>query len=133
MSKKTTTYKATRTFGNGAWKTDMPFPPEVIAAGEMRGTMETRGPWSIISKYTALAMEHTDENLDTSHYKPFQTTAIIYGVRSLNNPRECGHDLEGTVSINGQKLRAFTSSHLFEVNGELIDVAILYVCRKDKK
>jgi hypothetical protein len=117
--------KATRNWPKTAWTTDMPFPPEVIEAGEMRGEMECTGPWSIVKSYKAIAMEFTGK--DTSHYGEFNNVAIIHGMRSLLKPKQSGHALEGYVSINGKKRRAFTSSALFTVNGKLIDVSILYV------
>lgn len=121
-------YHASRVWPEHAWKTDMPFPPEVIAAGEWRGESEHVGMWHILTKYRAIAMEMTEFDADKypgTHAK----TAIIYGVRSLEKPKQSGYDLEGYVSINGERLRAFTSSAMFEVNGKLVDVAILYVCR----
>ena len=130
MTTKTATFKATREWPGSTWHTDMPFPAEVIAAGEWRGEYETQGPWHTLSSYRALAVEQTDENLDTSHYETYRTTAVIHGPRQLFNARESGYDLEGKVSINGEKLRAFTSTMMFEVDGKLVDVAIIYVCRK---
>lgn len=129
-------FTATRTWPDSVWHTDMPFPESVVITGEQRGEMVCRGPWSLISQYKALAMEQLEDSRDTSHYDagtPYRTKAVLYGIRSLSHPRESGYCLEGTVSVNGQDHRAFTSSAMFEVNGKLVDVAILYVCRKDKE
>lgn len=125
--KTATKHTATRTWPETAWTTDMEFSPKVISAGEMRGHMETRDPWQSISKYEAIAMEHIAS--DETHFSHYPDKAVLHGVRSLLNPRESGHVLEGTVSIDGKKRRAFTSSALFLVNGKLVDVAILYVCK----
>ncbi len=128
-TKQKTTYTATRTWPDHSWMTDMPFEQSAIDAGEIRGEFETVGPWQLIKSYRALAVEYT--NPETDHYNsyPYYQTAIIHGMRSLLNPRESGHDLEGKVSIEGKKYRAFTSTAMFNVNGKLVDVAILYVCK----
>ena len=126
------TFEATRAWPDSAWHTDMPFDLATITAGEQRGEMKTRGPWQQISKYKALAMEQVDGSEDTEHYKssPLQTKAVIHGMRSLLNPRQEDYQLEGYVSVRGKRRRAFASSALFEVNGKLVDVAILYVCKR---
>ena len=83
--------------------------------------IETRGPWSIISKCRGLAMR---QNFDTGE-------VTIYGQRILSNARQSGYELEGWVSIGGVKRSGFTSSHLFEMeDGHLIDVGILFVREK---
>lgn len=81
------------------------------------GKMTTNGPWSAVISYRALAVDRD---------------GYVYGMRTLHKPRESGHELEGSVSIDGKKFRAFTSSQLFErPDGSLIDVATLYVCKPD--
>ena len=120
-------HKATRVWPNSAWQTDYPFDAEAIASGEQRGNMETYGMWQTISKYEALAVEYV-EDIEKKHFEAYSVEAIIHGARSLLKPKECGHELEGYVSIDGKRRRAFTSSALFVVNGKLLSVAILYVC-----
>ena len=127
-------FEATRTWPDSTWHTDMPFDPAAIAAGEQRGEIEQCGPWRQLVKYQALAMEQVDGSEDKEHYNssPFRTEAVLHGIRSLLNPRQEGYQLEGFVSVQGKRRRAFTSSALFEVNGKLIDVAILYVCKGER-
>jgi len=86
-------------------------------AHEVRANMSFRGPWSIISGFEALCV-HQD----------FGSGEItIYGKRRLQNIKQSGYQLEGTVSIAGKKHTAFTSSHLFELdNGHLISVATIF-------
>lgn len=93
-----------------------------ITKDEQRLEIETRGPWSIISSCKGLTI-----------WQDFTTNEIeIYGYRTLSRPRNSGYELEGYVSIAGEKRSAFTSSHLFELeNGHLIDVGILFA-RKNK-
>lgn len=91
---------------------------EAVASGEGHFRVRTRGPWGIIHKLEGLAVEKTSDGV------------IIHGMRSLFDLRESGYQMEGRVSIDGKKLRAFTSSQMFTVNGKLVDVAILYVCRQ---
>lgn len=81
---------------------------------EVRGSLKTYGPWQIARSYRALAMD--------MHGR-------VFGIRTMSNVRESGYELEGRVSIEGRKYRAFTSSKLFSrEDGSLCDVAIVYVC-----
>jgi len=58
-----------------------------------------------------------------------QDTLTIHGERSLDKAQESGYQLEGKVTLGGDRWRAFTSSQLFELpSGKLVDVAILHVC-----
>jgi len=99
----------------GAWKlphNDVWNVPDDVH--ELRFEFETVGPWSIIRKLRGIAM-----TLDGK----------VFGERSLLNPKESGYQMEGQVSIEGKKYRAFTSSQLFErPDGSLCDVAMLVVC-----
>ena len=80
---------------------------------EVRGEMDF-GPRHVVRSYRALA---TDKD------------GYIYGIRALSKPKGSGYVLEGHISIDGKKIRAFTSSTLFQrPDGSLVDVAILYVC-----
>jgi len=88
-----------------------------ITKDEQRLDIETRGPWSIITKCKGLTIK---QDFDTG-------TVTIYGYRTLSNTKQGGYELEGNVSIKGVKRSAFTSSHLFELeNGHLIDVGVLF-------
>lgn len=89
--------------------------------------IETHEPWGIVSKVRGLAVERITEGTYPNVGNTLRV--IIHGVRSLSNPRESGHQMEGRVSIDGKRRRAFTSSMLFRLpDGKLCDVEILYVC-----
>jgi hypothetical protein len=52
----------------------------------------------------------------------------IYGIRSMTDVHEEGHDLEGRVSIGGKKYSAFTGKTTFlRPDGKYVDVATLHV------
>jgi hypothetical protein len=120
---------ATREWPDSVWKlADNPvwnIPP---GNEDIRGEVTTRcGPWGIISGYRALAIAW--DTFDESHYGRYAKTQKVFGVRTLSRVRECGHDLEGVVSIGGKKYRAFTTSVMFErPDGSLTDVAAIHVC-----
>lgn len=99
------------------WPVGVEFPREIIN-GEVRFDFDTRGPWSILTKLEGLAIEKTE------------TGVRVFGWRRLQRPRESGYGHEGHVSVDGETRRAFTSSQLFLVDGALVNVAILYVCKK---
>ena len=102
------------------------------AAGEKRGEISTRGPWSIITRYRAVCADHVSpEGPECATWyggvRGVTGALVVYGVRSLDKPRESGYELEGFVSIRGRKFSAFTSSQLFTLpNGKLLNCAILY-------
>jgi hypothetical protein len=100
------------------WPTGKPFPVKIDEKGDSPFEIQTRGPWGTVSKIRGLAVEKTDRGL------------IVHGKRSLDKARESGYDMEGRVNIQGKSYRAFTSSQLFLVNGELVSVAILYVVKR---
>lgn len=85
------------------------------------GIMETVGMWHIIKSYKALCGSaiYTKEG-----FKPC-TEQTFYGIRTMYNIRQSGHVIEGYVSVNGKKYTCFSSSQLFEIDGKLIDVAIV--------
>lgn len=94
-----------------------------LPSGEIRGEMKTLGMWSIPVNYIALAM--------SCDFGPHSTpiNAVLYGIRTLTNVRQSGYELEGTVSVNGNKYRGFTSSCLFQrEDGSLVSVATIHVC-----
>lgn len=86
------------------------------------GELKTIGCWQIPVSFKALCCSavYTKEMFTRCSQKTF------YGVRTLTNIRQGGYELEGYVSINGKKHSAFTSSELFEVDGKLINVAIIH-------
>jgi len=109
------------------WPSGVPFPLE-ISNGEARFEIEKRpGGWGGISKIVGLAIsKEFPEGVGTPR-TPGQSGITVYGVRAMSNPRESGYQQEGYVSIAGKKYSAFTSSHLFSVDGKLVDVGVLYV------
>jgi hypothetical protein len=100
-----------------------------ITADEIRGEMQTRGPWSIPVSYKAICVS-IKRGVLPGHYSETVTEKTVYGMRSLSGVKQSGYCLEGTASINGRKYKAFTSSELFEVNGRLINVAVIHACTK---
>lgn len=93
-----------------------------IAKGEARGELETWGPWQQPLVYKALCMsvEYADGR---------RISATAYGIRTMGQPKQSGHVLEGRVSVLGKSVRGFTSSQLFELeDGSLVDVAVIYAC-----
>ncbi len=88
--------------------------------GEIRGELKHVGPWQIPVSYKALAISGK-----TWDGEPMR----VYGLRTLTNVRESGHDLEGKVSLHGKRYRGFTTSVLFQLpDGKLISVAAIHVC-----
>jgi hypothetical protein len=90
---------------------------------EIRGELKTFGPWSIPVSYKALCISAVYGEYSEPQSK------TIYGKRSLLNVKEDGYSLGGKVSIGGKKYRAFTSSQLFQIEGKLIDVAVIHACK----
>jgi hypothetical protein len=107
---------ASDTDKTAVWPAGVPFVLPIVN-GECRFAFETRGPWSLLVKLEGLAVEKT------------ATGVRVWGVRALKAPKESGYNHEGRVNVGGETLRAFTSSQLFLVEGKLVDVGILYVCR----
>lgn len=106
----------------GAWKlakNDVWNVPDA-PTNEVRFNIETSGSgWNVIVGIAGLAIEPDGK---------------IWGWRKLHKPKESGYVHEGVVSVGGEKLRAFTSSRLFErPDGSLCDVGVLYICRKKEK
>ena len=96
---------------------------------EVRGELKTRGPWQITVSYKALCTN--------THYVPKEKAKFtaesdafhVYGTRTMSNVKQSGYSLEGRVSICGKKVRAFTSSQLFQLpDGKLVSVAIIHAC-----
>ena len=92
---------------------------------DVRGEFETVGPWSIVKSYKALAISRV---YPKDHSNSFPESITLYGSRTLSKPKESGYQLEGQVSINGEKRRGFTSSVMFDVEGKLCEVAAIHVC-----
>lgn len=95
-----------------------------ITKDQIRGEMETRGPWQMISKYKALVMSANYVKQDYVGHRIKDRK--FYNRRVLSNPEQSGYALEGNVSIGGKRYSAFTSSVLFDVEGKIIDVAVIH-------
>jgi hypothetical protein len=93
-----------------------------MSLDEQRGELKTVGLWQIPVSFKALCISATYTKEGFTKF----TQKIIYGTRTLTDVKQGGYELEGYVSVNGKKYSAFTSSQLFEVDGKLIDVAIIH-------
>ena len=94
-----------------------------INSGEKRMEIETRGVWSPCSSLTGIVerAEFTPERSGSKRWVEF------YPARRMANPRSCGYDMEGRISLNGKKVSAFTSSQLFKLpDGTRVGCAILF-------
>lgn len=91
--------------------------------------LKTRGPWNIILKLSGLAVEYIYEPGEIFNKK---SKIIIYGERTLSRPRQMGYAMHGHVSIDSKREGAFTTTQLFEVEGKLIDVAVLRIVKKQE-
>lgn len=87
------------------------------------GEMKTQGVWQICTSFKALCVSKTYDK--SKMYTEVKET-VLYGLRTMSRPKQGGYELEGYVSIKGKKYSAFTSSQLFNVDGKLIDVAIIH-------
>jgi hypothetical protein len=97
------------------------FTPEEIEAGEKRLESVHSGPWSICQSLRGIV-----ERAEFGEYSR-KMWVEFYPARKMSNPRSCGYDMEGTISLGGKKSSAFTSSQLFELpDGRLIDCGILF-------
>lgn len=90
---------------------------------EQRGELKTFGVWNIPVSYKAICLCSTWDK-DSLISKRIETK--IFGLRTMTNVRQGGYELEGFVSVGGKKYSCFTSSQLFEVNGKLINAAIIH-------
>ena len=97
--------------------------------GDISGEMVTVGPWQIPVKFVAPAASYTWKN---NGYCDFIESVTLYGKRTLCRVKESDYKLEGIVSINGVKRRAYTSSIMFELpDGRLYNVATIQVRMMD--
>ena len=94
--------------------------------GEVHYQIETVGPWGICKSITSPATVSKWE--DGPGLGKVETEITFIGFRKMSNPESLGYEMEGNVSYEDKKVRAFTSSKLLEVDGHLINVGILHVC-----
>lgn len=100
-------------------------PQSAIDAGEMRGEIKHVGEsaWRVPVSYKALCVTATWGE----HSR--RLTETVFGMRTLSAMRSCGYEMEGKVSVNGRKVRGFTSTQLFELpSGRLMNVATIHAC-----
>lgn len=107
--------KANAITNAGSWKLEnnevwnIPAKP----TNQVHFEMVTVGPWQIIKTLKALVID-----MDGG----------VYGIRSMYAPSEIGYTSFGRVSLNGKKVKAFTSSRMFErEDGSLCDVAVFII------
>ena len=112
---------------------DLGITEKALEMNEQRGELKSVGPWSIPVSYKALAMSTVWTPEDERHYSSEIDKETAYGLRTLTDVRQSGHQLEGRVSINGKRYSAFTSSQLFEIDGKLVDVATIQVRMEKQK
>ena len=87
---------------------------QAIIDGKKRFDMETIMPWGYLVSLRGLAVTATwSNNVHTGHRN--LETHTLHGDRQLSHPVEAGYQLEGTCSVNGKNMRAFTSTVMFEV------------------
>lgn len=108
------------------WPAGVPFPVP-IEGGEARFEYEfSSGMYRALGKLTGLAITHS------TGARAAGEAVTVYGVRSLQSMKQEGYAIHGTVKVCGKRHGAFTSSQLFQVEGELVSVAILFVCAERK-
>lgn len=98
-----------------------------ITKDEIRAEYKTYGPWNIVVSYEALCI--SNEYNETGIF-PEKVSTEIYGKRKLSKIKESGYCLNGYVSVNGEKRKAYTSDILFDVEGKLINVATINLIKK---
>ena len=110
------------------------FTQKDLDKGERRFETEHSGPWEILTKCRGMVLEHVSfEDAEKNYRGSYTHYYIFHGFRSLDKPKQSGYDLEGKISLNGKNIRAFTSSQLIDVEGKLVNLAILYPAYKWSK
>lgn len=97
-----------------------------LTGDDKRLDVETVGPWQIPVRIRGLCVTtEFDKACGYTRSKGF----ACFGVRTMTQPRQSGYEMEGRVSVGGRKVRAFTSSRLFELpDGKLISAGIIFAC-----
>lgn len=100
---------------------------KAIEAGEFRLDVKTKGVWQIPVSITGVCVsarwiDQPWGGRNVSHY-------TLNGIRTITKPEALGYEMEGRLSLNGVKVRAFTSSVMFQIQetGKLVSVAVLFV------
>jgi hypothetical protein len=124
------TFDIEREGGAFRWPDDKPLP-EGTKDGERRlETEQEKGGWARLTSVRGLAVMSVALD-NTECYVSTQTYRVL-GDRNLLSFRESGYQLEGRVSIDGEKRSAFTGSILVIKKDEtgkdkLYDLACLHV------
>lgn len=93
---------------------------------DVRLEVKTRGLWQIPVSITGHVMEAewTEEKYGTRNVK----TKTFHGVRTAGNLQQLGYEMEGRVSLNGKKVRVFTSHVLLQLpDKKLVRLGVLFV------
>lgn len=92
---------------------------------DVSGKTVTSGRWGIIAKFSAPCIRL---NWKKTEYGAIIESVTLYGWRTIGNPKESGYNLEGTVSVKGRKISAYTSSALWRLpDGRLISSATINI------
>lgn len=103
------------------------FSPAELSAGEKRLTVKSVGEWHVPVSATGLAVSF-DHDADRADYYANPQPLIVYGERTMTNWKQLGYEAEGKVSIGGKRVRAFTSSKLFQLpDGQLLSCGVLHL------
>lgn len=106
-------------------------PMSAIESGELRGELETRGPWQLPVSYRALCTSTVYTDKDRAMRSAQTDSVTAHGMRTLTQCTQSGYALEGRVTVGGKSYSAFTSSQLFNVrlsdgSRKLVDVAAIH-------
>jgi UDP-N-acetylmuramyl pentapeptide synthase len=96
-----------------------------LTKDEIEGNLKTCGVWNVPVSYSAICVSGK-LGIPEGRFVETFLEKTVYGNRTMTNVRQSGYCLEGYVSIGGKKYSAFTSSELFEVDGKLINVAVIH-------
>ena len=86
------------------------------------GELVTRGAWSFPVSFTALCCSATYTKVMYTKC----TEKRFYGLRKMGKVKQGGYELNGIVSVKGKLYSAFTSSQMFQIDGKLINVAVIH-------
>lgn len=106
---------------------------QVVSATDSTWTVEPNDVWTVPDHDVRFELEPRDAGGGWQVTKSVRALAIdkdgtIYGLRTMSDVRENGYFLEGRVSIDGVKRKAFTSDKLFlNAAGDLVKIAVLHV------
>lgn len=128
-------YPFTAAYDGGSfdWPADVPFP---IPEGEREKRFEIKDAGGFhrpIVSIGGLAVSYPEIASHAYAASPLGNKVTVHGPRTMYHPRESGYQMEGRVSVNGRKVRAFTADVLVRYQGKLYTFAALHVCFPRKK